>query len=117
MDYIARWSLKKTQDDTHKEGWTWKFDPMIWKRFETDRDAADMLKATPCRIALFRGEESSLMPDDVGDYMQSLLGHQVPFISIPHARHHVMLDQPIGFISALRTLLGEWAHSAPNRGA
>lgn len=115
MDYIARWSLKKTTAEDGSEGWSWKFDPSIWKHFDAGRDPAEMLKSTACRLALFRGEESALVSDDVGDYMQSLLGHEVPFISIPHARHHVMLDQPLAFISALRTLLGEWAHSAPNR--
>lgn len=115
MDYIARWSLKKTRADEGEKGWTWKFDPAIWRRFQADMEPSAMLKATACRIAIFRGEESALMPDDVGDYMQAMLGHQVPFISIPHARHHVMLDQPLAFIAALRTLLGEWDHSAPNR--
>lgn len=110
MDYIARWSLKKAED-----GWTWKFDPAIWKHFKAGREPSDMLKAAQCRIAIIRGEESMLMPDDVGDYMRKLLGHQVPFISIPHARHHVMLDQPLAFVSALRTLLAEWAHSDPHR--
>ncbi|MEM0985019.1 MAG: alpha/beta hydrolase [Pseudomonadota bacterium] len=115
MDYIARWSLKKVDQDGGNPAWTWKFDPAIWRRFEAGREPADLLKATRCRIAIFRGEESALMPDDVGDYMQSLLGHQVPFISIPHARHHVMLDQPLAFVAALRTLLDEWKHSSPNR--
>ncbi len=115
MDYIARWSLKRIDTDDGGEGWTWKFDPSIWRRFESGREPADMLRGAKCRIALFRGEESALMPDDVGDYMQELLGNQVPFISIPHARHHVMLDQPLAFVSALRTLLAEWDHSQPNR--
>ena len=110
MDYIARWSLKKADG-----GWTWKFDPSIWTHFEPNDAPGDMLKAAKCRIAIIRGEESDLMPDDVGDYMRKLLGHQVPFISIPHARHHVMLDQPLAFVSALRTLLAEWAHSEPHR--
>lgn len=110
MDYIARWSLKRADG-----GWTWKFDPMIWTRFEPGLDPAEMLKAAQCRIAIIRGEESALMPDDVGDYMSGLLGHQVPFVSVPHARHHVMLDQPIAFISTLRMLLAEWDHSDPHR--
>ena len=102
MDYIARWSLKKTDG-----GFTWKFDPSIWTHFQPNRDPADLLKAAACRIAIIRGEESELMPDDVGDYMRKLLGHQVPFIS--------MLDQPLAFVSALRTLLAEWDHSEPHR--
>lgn len=110
MDYIARWSLKRAEG-----GWTWKFDPQIWTRFEPGLDPAEMLKAAQCRIAIIRGEESDLMPDDVGRYMRSLLGHQVPFVSVPHARHHVMIDQPIAFISTLRMLLAEWDHSEPHR--
>ena len=118
LDYIARWSLMKAPvpgSETGETGWTWKFDPAIWRRFELGRNPADLLRETKCRIAIFRGEESSLMPDDVGAYMQGLLGHQVPFISIPEARHHIMLDQPLAFVSALRTLLAEWRHSSPNR--
>lgn len=110
MDYIARWSLKQADD-----GFTWKFDPAIWRRFEAGRPSSELLKAMACRVAIIRGEESELMPDETGEYMQGLLGHQVPFISIPHAHHHVMLDQPLAFIAALRTLLAEWEHSAPNR--
>lgn len=116
LDYIARWSLKKVdRDGESPAGWTWKFDPGIWHRFDSPIDPAEMLKATKCRIAIFRGEESAMMPNDVGDYMQELMGHQVPFITIPHARHHVMLDQPLAFVSALRTLLSEWEHSSPHR--
>ncbi len=115
MDYIARWSLRKVAREDGSPGWTWKFDPSIWRRFEPGREPGDLLKAARCRIAIIRGEESALMPDDVGDHMQALLGHQVPFISIPEARHHVMLDQPLAFVAALRTLLAEWQHSQPNR--
>ncbi len=115
MDYIARWSLKKLAREGSAPGWTWKFDPLIWQRFDAGRPSSELLRATKCRIAIFRGEESALMPDDVGDYMLQLLGHEVPFVSIPHARHHVMIDQPLAFISALRTLLAEWDHSRPNR--
>ena len=115
MDYIARHSLKKVTDEKGNEGWTWKFDPSIWRRFTMEESPADMLKAIPCRLAIIRGEESALMPDDVGAYMQELLGHQVPYVSIPHARHHVMLDQPLAFVAALRMMLAEWDHSSPHR--
>ena len=55
------------------------------------------------------------MPDEVKVYMEQLLDRKVPFVSIPHAYHHVMLDQPIAFVSALRALLADWDHSAPSR--
>jgi len=36
-----------------------------------------------------------------------------PFVSIPDAHHHVILDQPLAFVAALRTLLADWEHSIP----
>lgn len=111
LDYIARKSLSKIDG-----GWTWKFDPSIWTRFSIG-DMAERLRATRCRIALMRGEMSELMPHEVGEYMFNLLGRQAPVVEIPQARHHVMLDQPIAFISALRALLADWEHSSPSRRA
>ena len=106
-DYIARMSLKKVPG-----GWTWKFDPKIWHRFDIG-DTAGRLKATKCRIALMRGEYSVLMPPEIGEYMFGLLERAAPVIEIPQARHHIMLDQPIAFVAALRALLADWEHSDP----
>jgi hypothetical protein len=36
-------------------------------------------------------------------------------VEIPQARHHIMLDQPLALISALRALLADWDHSTANR--
>lgn len=107
-DYIARTSLKKVPG-----GWTWKFDPKIWRRFDIG-DTAGHLKRTKCRIALMRGEYSVLMPEEISAYMFSLLGHAAPVIEIPQARHHVMLDQPLAFVAAIRALLADWEHSDPS---
>ncbi len=114
MDYIARWSLKQVEMDDGI-GWSWRFDPDIWTQFDIGRPASELLRETACRIALFRGEDSELLPDEVKTYMQKLLDRKVPFVSIPHAYHHVMLDQPLAFVSALRALLEDWDHSAPTR--
>ncbi len=109
MDYIARHSLRQADG-----GWMWKFDPHIWQRFSIG-DISDRLRQTRCRIGIFRGEYSAIFPASVGDYMFSLLGHAVPVIEIPEARHHIMLDQPLAFVAALRALLTDWDHSRPNR--
>ena len=109
LDWVARHSLKEV--DT---GFTWKFDPKIWQRFSIG-DTAERLRATKCRIAIFRGELSILMPPEIGEYMFNLLGRQAPVVEIPQARHHVMLDQPLALISALRALLSDWEHSTPTR--
>ena len=109
LDFIARRSLKEVEG-----GWTWKFDPSIWTRFSIG-DTAERLRSTKCRIGIFRGENSVLMPEEVGEYMFNLLGRAAPVVEIPQARHHVMLDQPLAFVAALRALLADWNHSSPTR--
>lgn len=108
VDYVARRSLKAVDG-----GWTWKFDPALWSGPFSIGDAAERLRSTKCRIAVMRGEMSVLMPHEVGEYMFNLLGRAAPMIEIPQARHHVMLDQPLAFIAAVRALLADWNHSRP----
>jgi pimeloyl-ACP methyl ester carboxylesterase len=110
VDFIARKSLRAVEG-----GLTWKFDPSLWTHRFSIGDTAACLRNTRCRIAIMRGENSVLMPPEVGEYMYSLLGHAAPVIEIPQARHHVMLDQPLAFVAALRALLADWNHSLPTR--
>ena len=105
VDWVARRSLKAVDG-----GFTWKFDPAIWQRFSIG-DTAARLRATKCRIAIFRGENSVLMPPEIGEYMFNLLGRAAPVVEIPQAQHHVMLDQPLALVAALRALLADWDHS------
>ena len=91
-------------------GFTWKFDPRI---FLPARSAAhDLLPSVACRIALFRAE-NGLVTADIGAYMYERLGRVAPVIEIPLAGHHLMLDQPLLVVTALRTLLADWEHSVP----
>ncbi|MBT5905971.1 MAG: alpha/beta hydrolase, partial [Acidimicrobiaceae bacterium] len=46
-------------------------------------------------------------------YMYEQLGRVTPVVEIPLAGHHVMLDQPLLLVTALRTLLADWEHSVP----
>jgi pimeloyl-ACP methyl ester carboxylesterase len=107
VDWVGRRSLKPVEG-----GFTWKFDPAIWQDFSIG-DTAARLKATKCRIAIFRGENSILLPPEIGEYMFNLLGRAAPVVEIPQAQHHVMLDQPLALVAALRALLADWEHSDP----
>ena len=109
VDWVARHSLKPVPG-----GFTWKFDPLIWQDFSIG-DTASRLKATRCRIAIFRGADSILMPPEIGEYMFELLGRSAPVVTIPEAAHHVMLDQPLAFVAAVNALLADWDHSTPTR--
>ncbi len=114
VDWVARHSLKEVPGPDGQTGFTWKFDPAIWQRFSIG-DTAERLKATRCRIAVFRGEHSVLLPPSIGAYMFNLLGRAAPVVEIPQAQHHIMLDQPLALVAALRALLADWEHSTATR--
>ena len=68
-----------------------------------------------CRVALLRGALSVIVPPETGEYMYELLNRNTPLVEIPQAYHHLILDQPLAFIAALRALLADWEHSVPRR--
>lgn len=98
-DFIARLSLKQVPD-----GFTWKFDPFLWSEFEA-QDDTDLLLAPQCPVALMWGELSELVHGGLVDEMAGRLPAGSPLIPIPQAYHHVMADQPLALVSALRALL------------
>lgn len=108
IDHVARYSLHETQ-----EGWTWKFDPNLFAHGLVSM--RDQLASVTCRVALLRGDKSVVVPLDTAEYMYELMGRISPVASIPEAYHHLILDQPLAFVAALRTLLADWHHSIPYR--
>jgi pimeloyl-ACP methyl ester carboxylesterase len=110
LDYIGRHSLKETDG-----GWTWKFDDGMFRKFDFGTNMHEELARLQCRVGVIYGEDSYLFSQDIADFMFKVLDESVPFVGIPEAQHHLFLDQPLAFVSALRTLLAEWRHSRPNR--
>ena len=109
VDHIAHHSARRTD-----AGWTWKFDPNVFLRFPP-KSLHDYLANVRCRVALLRGELSAIVPPETGEYMYELLNRNAPLVEIPQAYHHLILDQPLAFIAALRALLVDWEHSVPRR--
>lgn len=107
IEHIARTSLRAVDG-----GWTWKFDPRVFINFSRDK-MSDYLASARCRIAMFRGENSIVVPPETGAYMYELLRGGAPLVEIPDAHHHLILDQPLAFIAALRAMLQDWEHSVP----
>lgn len=104
FDYMAYHSLKEVEG-----GWTWKFHPSV---FEQSQDLparmlaqAKRIANAPGRIVIVYGEESALFDGDSADYVNESGGEHIPKISIPDARHHLMLDQPIAFACVLKAIL------------
>lgn len=108
VDHIARHSLHETA-----AGWTWKFDATLFRHALVP--LRDQLASVKCRVAMFRGEHSVTVPPDIAAYMYELMDRNAPVITIPEAHHHLIIDQPLAFVAALRTLLADWEHSVPRR--
>jgi pimeloyl-ACP methyl ester carboxylesterase len=105
-EHVAATSIRPAEG-----GWTWKFDPRVFAR---DHLTTELLTRLGCRVALFRAERGLVTPQQ-GEVIYDRLGRVAPLIEIPVAGHHIMLDQPIALVAALRTLLADWDHSIPHR--
>ena len=90
-------------------GWSWKFDPAVFGRAQ---GTPQLLRQLDCRVALFYAEHG-IVPPQTSELMYDSLGQLAPLIEIPAAGHHVMLDQPVALVTAIRTLLADWEHSHP----
>ncbi len=102
--HVARESLRETE-----RGWEWKFDPLLFKAINRSA-AAEQLPKIMCRVALLRAEHGLVTPE-IGQIMYEALGRVAPVVEIPEAGHHMMLDQPLILLTALRALLADWEHS------
>ncbi|MEJ8279858.1 alpha/beta fold hydrolase [Pseudonocardia spirodelae] len=103
-DHIAEHSVRAVDG-----GWSWKFDPAIFAGIGL---TPGQLGRPGCRVALFRAEHG-LVPAGMGEMVVDRMGRPAPVVEIPGAGHHVMIDQPLALVTALRTLLADWEHSVP----
>ncbi|WP_243457046.1 alpha/beta fold hydrolase [Parasphingorhabdus cellanae] len=107
LDYMAYHSMRQVEG-----GWTWKFNPKVFHRSENDqekwRQAPQRIVDLPHRLAIIYGENSRLFDADSAAYLRELGGDHIPMIAVPKAEHHLMLDQPLAFVAALRSVLALW---------
>ncbi|MES2289129.1 MAG: alpha/beta hydrolase [Pseudomonadota bacterium] len=109
IDHLARLGLQKGTD-----GWSWRFDPEIWRDIDK-RNAgslADLPAGARCPLALIVGEASELIDEEIAAYMRGLYPDGTPFIGIPEAGHHIMADQPLALVAALRSCFAYWPERA-----
>ncbi len=98
-DFIARTSLRKVDG-----GWSWKFDPYLWEHFAFG-DANQWLAGARAPLAYVWGEQSLLVQAGVVQRIRAIAPAGTRFVGIPEAHHHVMADQPLALVAALRALL------------
>ncbi|MGA1077798.1 MAG: alpha/beta fold hydrolase [Nitriliruptoraceae bacterium] len=110
--HVARGSLREVEG-----GVTWRFDPGVFTARSGPRHASEfgpLLARAACRVAIVNGADSDIVDADVRAYMAELLADSpagragVPFVEVPEARHHVLLDQPLALVTAVRAVLASW---------
>jgi pimeloyl-ACP methyl ester carboxylesterase len=107
-DFIARRSLKRApMEDGSGEGWTWKFDPYLWGKLDRG-NMADLDPASTLPMAQIFGDRSAIMKRMGAGHRPDFLPGGVPSITIPDSEHHIMVDQPLALVAALRALLAVW---------
>ncbi len=112
LDHIGRASLRHTDG-----GWTWKFDPRVFTARigpSTPSQFAPQLARAGCRMAIVNGERSAIVDADVRAHMAELLATApaaragVPVLDVPFAHHHLLLDQPLAVVTAIRGVIAAW---------
>lgn len=111
-DFIARRSLKRAPlEDGSGEGWTWRFDPNMWNKL--DRSAMETVAKggrpdVKVPLAHIFGDRSVIITRRFEHEMPSPFPDDMLKIAIPDSAHHVMVDQPLALVAALRALLAVW---------
>lgn len=102
VDYIARHSVREFE-----EGWSWKFDDQLFAKMP-QRKKFRSLEDIRCDYCIIYGEKSALFGEEIQEYVKGLAQGRASVVGIPEAHHHVMLDQPIAFVAALKMQLANW---------
>jgi pimeloyl-ACP methyl ester carboxylesterase len=99
LDYVGHHSLKPVDG-----GWTWKFDEKMMPRWDAP-GAKEVLEGIDVPVALIYGDDSAVVSRQHAQNVARHLRHLTGPIEIPASHHHVLLDQPLSLVSALRALL------------
>jgi pimeloyl-ACP methyl ester carboxylesterase len=100
-DWLARDAIVPTGDG---HGWTWRADPNVRvKTLIENREG--IITSARCPLAFIRGANSGVATAEVWNSHRIQAPRHTPFIEIPEAAHHLMIDQPIAVVSVLRSLL------------
>lgn len=103
-DYIADMIARDAMVEFEPDRWSWCFDPNGFGN--TIRNAsAEQARQANCPITVIYGDRSAIMDTEALAHLQDTLPNTTPFIAIPDCGHHVMVDQPLALVAAMRALL------------
>jgi pimeloyl-ACP methyl ester carboxylesterase len=107
-DFIARHSLKRApMEEGGEEGWTWRFDPQLWSKLDRAVMSDMALEESITPLIHIFGENSKIMSRVAQGDPHGLLSG-LHSVVIPDSEHHIMVDQPLALVAAIRAVLAVW---------
>lgn len=104
---VAEYSVRRLGGEGEAEGWSWASDPNLFPNFG-DRSITALVAGLVCPMAYIHGEESYIARDGMLEGIRANFPPGTPVVEIPNAGHHVILDQPVAVIAAIRLLDARW---------
>ena len=107
-DWIARSSIRAFRRADDSIGYTWRFDPQRFMGFRHGSPAND-LSVAQCPIAVMGAERSGFVTERRMYDLVPYIPKGSPLVVIPDSDHHIMADQPLALVAAIRMQLANWA--------
>lgn len=94
--------------------WTWAFDPDLFRKFDFQSGWEEAIAAR-CPLAFLRAEHSAVVSPQDAEAQRRAMRPDSIFVEIPDAYHHIMIDQPLALVAAVRSICAGWAAGKLNR--
>ncbi len=102
LDMLAEEALEEVSG-----GWRWRADPAMRNKTHLPPNLISLIPQVPCPLAFVRAQYSSSVTDDIWAEQQAAAPANTPFVVIPDAHHHLMIDQPLALLAVMRALLSK----------
>jgi pimeloyl-ACP methyl ester carboxylesterase len=104
VNMIAHHAFKQVEADGQR-GWTLAFDPDLWSHYRRE-DSFENIQAARCPLVAIWADMTASMPDSRVPRTRAAMPAGSICFEIPDSSHHIMVDQPLALIGALRGVLG-----------
>lgn len=101
-DWIARHALRHEAD-----GWRWCFDPGFFTKMGA-WDSWSAIAEPACPLSFVFAERSGIVTRELLARQRARAAPGTPFIEVPASHHHIMVDQPLALVTAIRSIAAYW---------
>lgn len=99
VQYLAQHSLRKVEG-----GWSWKFDPEIFREATQERIRDEMRGTDLPTTFVHAGNSEIVGAAEVANFLANAPGCR-GVVTVPVSHHHIMIEQPVGLVAALNGII------------